>query len=466
MQRRAPSRTITTLRRAEIQEKSGVNAAQFQSGSHAVDRQHVSGNPVVDLVEFRIANHLVEGALHDVEKALVDFALAPEKTLAVLNPLEVTDGNAAGIAENIGDGENTLCVDDGVGLPGGGAVGTFAKDFGLDLMSILLGDLVLNRGGDEHIARLKENVAGAHLGAAAGKFLQGFFLGVDPVDDFGNVEPFFVVEAAADVGETNDFVAGLLHQVSGKGTHVAEALNDDASGFFLHAELGHGLVHADHHATAGGFAAATRAAEFDGLTGNDGGRGLAGVHGVCIHDPSHGLLVGADVGSGNVALWAKPIRKFSGVAAGEALKFPAGQFAGIADDAAFGAAERNVHHGALPGHPGREGADFIEADVGSKTDAALAGTSDRGMKDAVTDENFELAVVHADGDVKGDFLIGIFKVTIDTLFKAQFVRGHFKTRFGVLVNIHFLRHKRLGHAKVSSAQLDRPVANGAAKFGL
>jgi len=38
----------------------------------------------------------------------------------------------------------------------------------------------------------------------------------------------------------------------------------------------------------------------------------------------------------------------------------------------------------------------------------LAGTADGGMKDAVTDENFELAVVHADGDVEGNFLIGIF----------------------------------------------------------
>ena len=78
------------------------------------------------------------------------------------------------------------------------------------------------------------------------------------------------------------------------------------------------------------------------------------------------------------------------------------------------------------------------------------------MKDAIADKNFKLTIVHADGDVKCDFLVGIFQVTIDTLFETQFVRGHFKTRFGVLVNIHFFGHKRLGHAKVSSAQLDHP----------
>src|SRR5208283_2067796 len=159
MPRRAPSGTKRTPHRTEIQEKSGVNAAQLESGSHAVDCQHVGGNPVVDAVEFSIANHLVEGAFHHVEKALVDFALAPEKALAVLHPLEIAHGDAAGIAKNIGNGENPLCIDDGVGLPGCGAVGAFAKDFGLDLVSVLLRDLVFDGGGDEDIARLKENVA-------------------------------------------------------------------------------------------------------------------------------------------------------------------------------------------------------------------------------------------------------------------------------------------------------------------
>jgi len=88
------------------------------------------------------------------------------------------------------------------------------------------------------------------------------------------------------------------------------------------------------------------------------------------------------------------------------------------------------------------------------------------VKDAITGEDFELAIVHADGNIEGNFLVGIFEITIDALLQAKFVRGHFKTRFGVLVDIHFFRHKRLGHAKVSSAQSDHPATNGAAKFGL
>jgi len=89
----------------KTKKKSGVDAAQFQSRSHTVNRHHVGGNAVVDAVEFGVANHFVEGAIHNVKEALVDFALAPEEALAVLHPLEVAHRNAAGIPENIGDSE-------------------------------------------------------------------------------------------------------------------------------------------------------------------------------------------------------------------------------------------------------------------------------------------------------------------------------------------------------------------------
>ena len=149
MSRRAPTVVKQhTASRGKSKKQSGVDATQLQSRSHTVNRQHIGGDAVVDAVEFGIADHLVESAIHHVEEALVDFAFAPEKALAVLNPLEVTHGDAAGIPENIGDGENALGVDDGVGLPGGGAVGAFAEDLGLDLMGVLLGDLVFDGGGN------------------------------------------------------------------------------------------------------------------------------------------------------------------------------------------------------------------------------------------------------------------------------------------------------------------------------
>ena len=79
------------------------------------------------------------------------------------------------------------------------------------------------------------------------------------------------------------------------------------------------FVHANHHATAGGFATSAGTAQLNGLAGDDGLGGLAGMHGIGVHDPSHGLLVGADVRSRDIALGPKPVRKFRSVTASEAL---------------------------------------------------------------------------------------------------------------------------------------------------
>ena len=103
--------------------KSRVNPAKLQSHCHAVNGQHIGGNAVVDVVEFGIANDLVESALHDVQKTFVDFTLTPEESLAVLNPFEIADGNAAGVSKNVWNGEDALGIDDGIGLPSCGAVG-------------------------------------------------------------------------------------------------------------------------------------------------------------------------------------------------------------------------------------------------------------------------------------------------------------------------------------------------------
>src|SRR5439155_14880367 len=96
----------------------GVNAAQLEDRGYAVDRQHVSRDAVIDLVQFCVAHDLVEGILHNVHQPLVDLALPPEESLAVLHPLEVTHRHATGVAQNVGYGEDPFRIDDRIGLPG------------------------------------------------------------------------------------------------------------------------------------------------------------------------------------------------------------------------------------------------------------------------------------------------------------------------------------------------------------
>ena len=83
------------------------------------------------------------------------------------------------------------------------------------------------------------------------------------------------------------------------------------------------------------------------------------------------------------------------------------------------------------------------------------------MQHAVPGEHFQLAIVHSDRNVQRDFLAGIFQIAIDPLFEPQFLRRHFKTRFGVLVDIHFFRYWGLRHANISSDGINRR-----AQFGL
>src|SRR5258708_35124274 len=102
-------------------QKLGINSAELEGAGDAVDGQHVGGNAVVDFVLFRKADHFIEGVVHHVVQALVDFALAPEEALAVLDPFEITDGDAAGVAENVGHGEDALGINNSVGLASRGA---------------------------------------------------------------------------------------------------------------------------------------------------------------------------------------------------------------------------------------------------------------------------------------------------------------------------------------------------------
>src|SRR5206468_12092778 len=121
--------------------------------------------------------------------------------------------HATGVAQNVGYGEDPFRIDDRIGLPGRRAVRAFTEDFRLHLVCIFLGDLVFNGGGDGDVAGLEKYIARGHFRSAVGKTLQRLFLRVDPVDHFGYVESLLVVQPAANIRETDDFVAGFLHQV-------------------------------------------------------------------------------------------------------------------------------------------------------------------------------------------------------------------------------------------------------------
>ena len=238
------------------------------------------------------------------------------------------------------------------------------------------------------------------------------------LEEGGYVDAVLVDEGSIIFGDAEDGVALAVEQFRGVRAYVAKALDNDAALGDVHAEVFDGFVAADGDAAAGGFLASSGAAEVDGLAGDDGGGGLADVHGVGVHDPGHGLLVGVHVGRGDVFFRADEGDEFGGVAAGHALELALGHVFGVADDATLGSAEGDVDDGALPGHPAGEGADFVERDVGRVADASLGGAAGLGVLDAVTGEDLDGAVIHGDGDVDDDFAGGIAEDLPDALVEV------------------------------------------------
>ncbi len=110
---------------------------------------------------------------------------------------------------------------------------------------------------------------------------------------------------------------------------VAEALDGDGGALEVHLQGLGGLADAERDAAAGGLLAPLGAADVHGLAGDDGGDGVALVHGVGVHEPRHGLGVGVDVGGGDVDLLADDDLDLGEVAAGEALQLESTSAQGV-----------------------------------------------------------------------------------------------------------------------------------------
>src|ERR1700716_3835913 len=128
---------------------SGVDAALLGGVGHAVDGQHVGCYTVVDVMSAGVGDDVVEAFGHDVVETLVDLGLGPEVAHAVLDPLEVAGGDAAGVGGDVGDDEGAFVGEDLVGHGGGGAVGALAEDLAANAFGVLAGDDVFGGGGDE-----------------------------------------------------------------------------------------------------------------------------------------------------------------------------------------------------------------------------------------------------------------------------------------------------------------------------
>src|SRR5438270_1649223 len=96
---------------------------------------------------------------------------------------------------------------------------------------------------------------------------------------------------------------------------------------------------------------------------------------VLVHEPGHGLGVGADVRCRHVARRPEHLFDLVHERARDALKLSRLELARVAVDAAFGAAEWNADYGGLPGHQHRQRTYLVEVDLRVVANASLVGTT-------------------------------------------------------------------------------------------
>src|SRR5690349_4616074 len=324
-------------------------ADESRFGDTADGESH-SGGARRDVVLAHGVEHFVEGADNDSLQAKIHLLGIPEQAFLVLDPLEIADGDAAGVGENIGQDSDAAARENFVRVRRGGTIRGFRNDTRLHDLGVIQRDDVFKRSGNQDVAFHGEQVvvgdarSAGHADDGAGALLVAY--GLDGIDAAR------VGDAAAAIAERNDFCFLFGEEASGGRAGVAEALNGDGSaaqGNFL--DLA-GFFNDEEQAASGGLRASQRTADGDGFAGDDAGDGVALHHGIGVHDPGHGLRVGVNIGSGDVLVRADDGKNFAGEAAGHALEFALGHALGIANDAALGSAEGNIDDGGFPGHPG------------------------------------------------------------------------------------------------------------------
>ena len=281
------------------------------------------------------------------------------------------------------------------------AVGTLGHHLHLQQLGFGGAHLILERTRYEEVGRCPEELfARDRLG---GSEASDRAHALHVVGELVHVEAAVVAQVARVVAHGHHLHAHRIQDQTGVRAHVAEALDDHLGAIELHVVIARPLHQAVHDALARGLDASERASARDGLARDH--RALRvlliahhAVH-VRVHEPGHLLRARAHVGRGDVVIGTDVVAELVREATRQAHALALGESTRVALHGALGAAKRDVHQGALPGHHRSQRAHLVEVDVRVVANAALVRSQDVVVLNAIAGEHLELAAVHAHREV-------------------------------------------------------------------
>src|SRR2546425_7315304 len=142
----------------EFHHGSWEQTASFLGSQDTLDADGHRRGAMRNLMLFRAPDHLTEGVLENAEEFIGHFHLAPKKALQSLDPFEIGNNYAAGIAKNVRNHKHLVpaLFKDEVGFGSGGTIGAFGENAALQLRGILRGDDTIDRRWNENITRQGE----------------------------------------------------------------------------------------------------------------------------------------------------------------------------------------------------------------------------------------------------------------------------------------------------------------------
>ena len=134
-------------RLACLVKKSRKDAAQLFALGYALERDHVRRHARRDVFILRHLPDLVEGFDYNLFERAVYLVFLPCKGLNVLHPFEIRNDNAAGVREYVGNNYNALFGENPVAFDGCRAVRALDDYRRLDIVCVIGGYPVFERGG-------------------------------------------------------------------------------------------------------------------------------------------------------------------------------------------------------------------------------------------------------------------------------------------------------------------------------